>query len=774
MDPDSYQFEDAPTPPPEPQTPPRHTKFLDLTNGEGGDGMHDVNHPAYEDSDDGGDHDEEELRLSATGTVSIACTPNSKRKSKMMDPGTPGKVVESGQEHTGRWTKEEHEAFLLGLKLYGKEWKKVAAKVKTRTVVQTRTHAQKYFQKLQKAMESGEKDVEALPMGSGSRSSSGKKKRPAASSASKPPPVAPQRQVTSAAHLLSNFSTSADESSPFADAPVPNSSFATETNKPTLYSSPHGFTTYAPPSSASSSHVEESNTQSTPNYATSKPVGFPMKITAPEHDAASRRGKFPEPSPAACGKRKLAEIAAARMLAGVFGSSPHRGSEEDGTTTPPPQPDEEQDCKEMPAPPIVPVGGGPPKSKPGFGLSLQIVNPENLGVSYESEQKRRKEGGSPQTPWEGQLAALVSEEKKKGSDPKQLSLPGPPELSMVGAPPMPTASKEHPVCGPGSAFNRSPLHKAVCELDLAGVQNEVSERPPEFFRRSDSKGFCPIHSACALCLKDQQNSGIATEIVRIMINAGADVSIADSNGNTPLHWAARAGDKSTAEFLLMKAAPIDAKNDRGETPLHWALRAGRRGVPVASVLLDNGARPAIWSKDFKRPIEVAADGFHDEEGSVLELKKLVALRKRLTKEQRRVLKEAMEERKLARASVLQLSAQSRTLVLHHPECLQHIPKSSSDWENPDRVKSILEKLGGGNVYEHEITISTEFDRATLDLLSRIHSTEYLNFVNTLSKDLERQHKELHGDEEESEALGKKPPVVPFTPMVSQAARCPIL
>ena len=63
------------------------------------------------------------------------------------------KVIFPGQEHTGRWTKEEHEAFLSALQQYGKEWKKVAAKVKTRTVVQTRTHAQKYFQKLNKVLE---------------------------------------------------------------------------------------------------------------------------------------------------------------------------------------------------------------------------------------------------------------------------------------------------------------------------------------------------------------------------------------------------------------------------------------------------------------------------------------------------------------------------------------------------------------------------------------------------------------------------------------------
>jgi len=30
-----------------------------------------------------------------------------------------GKVVETGQEHTGRWTKEEHDAFLTALQLYG-------------------------------------------------------------------------------------------------------------------------------------------------------------------------------------------------------------------------------------------------------------------------------------------------------------------------------------------------------------------------------------------------------------------------------------------------------------------------------------------------------------------------------------------------------------------------------------------------------------------------------------------------------------------------------
>jgi len=50
----------------------------------------------------------------------------------------------------GRWTREEHNAFLLGLKEYGREWKKVADMIPSRNSAQIRSHAQKYFAKLSK------------------------------------------------------------------------------------------------------------------------------------------------------------------------------------------------------------------------------------------------------------------------------------------------------------------------------------------------------------------------------------------------------------------------------------------------------------------------------------------------------------------------------------------------------------------------------------------------------------------------------------------------
>lgn len=43
----------------------------------------------------------------------------------------------------GKWTHEEHEAFLHGLDVYGRNWEGVAAVVPTRTVLQIRTHSQK-------------------------------------------------------------------------------------------------------------------------------------------------------------------------------------------------------------------------------------------------------------------------------------------------------------------------------------------------------------------------------------------------------------------------------------------------------------------------------------------------------------------------------------------------------------------------------------------------------------------------------------------------------
>nr|CCA19758.1 conserved hypothetical protein [Albugo laibachii Nc14] len=76
---------------------------------------------------------------------------NSSISKQCVHPIPPTFKMDTGNTHIGRWSKREHELFLQGLKLYGKSWKKIAKLVSTRTLVQIRTHAQKYLQKQQRA-----------------------------------------------------------------------------------------------------------------------------------------------------------------------------------------------------------------------------------------------------------------------------------------------------------------------------------------------------------------------------------------------------------------------------------------------------------------------------------------------------------------------------------------------------------------------------------------------------------------------------------------------
>lgn len=63
------------------------------------------------------------------------------------------------------------------------------------------------------------------------------------------------------------------------------------------------------------------------------------------------------------------------------------------------------------------------------------------------------------------------------------------------------------------------------------------------------------------------------------------MNTADLQGNTPLHFAARADEDRAIEALIENGANVNAVNQNGTTPLHAASIAGKSPKMNASSVL---------------------------------------------------------------------------------------------------------------------------------------------------------------------------------------------
>ena len=102
------------------------------------------------------------------------------------------------------------------------------------------------------------------------------------------------------------------------------------------------------------------------------------------------------------------------------------------------------------------------------------------------------------------------------------------------------------------------------------------------------------------------------DAVRALLRQGADVSAAQGDGMTALHWAAEHGDAELADILLYAGANVAAVTRIGEyTPLHLASRTGSPAVVRA--LLKAGAGVAVrTSTTGVTPLHLAAEAGNTE------------------------------------------------------------------------------------------------------------------------------------------------------------------
>jgi SHAQKYF class myb-like DNA-binding protein len=84
-----------------------------------------------------------------SGASSVRSGASSEDSNEVTSSASPSckKSPKAGTK-TGRWSPEEHRKFLHGIAENGRNWEKVASAVGTRTTVQVRSHAQKYFKKI--------------------------------------------------------------------------------------------------------------------------------------------------------------------------------------------------------------------------------------------------------------------------------------------------------------------------------------------------------------------------------------------------------------------------------------------------------------------------------------------------------------------------------------------------------------------------------------------------------------------------------------------------
>jgi len=101
-------------------------------------------------------------------------------------------------------------------------------------------------------------------------------------------------------------------------------------------------------------------------------------------------------------------------------------------------------------------------------------------------------------------------------------------------------------------------------------------------------------------------------IVEFLLKNGADVSLSARNAQkvTALHGAVARRDLEIVKMLLEAGADPNARQERGFVPLHDAALNGSE--PLVELLLEHGARADAKADDGKTPADMAAERGHKE------------------------------------------------------------------------------------------------------------------------------------------------------------------
>jgi ankyrin repeat protein len=108
--------------------------------------------------------------------------------------------------------------------------------------------------------------------------------------------------------------------------------------------------------------------------------------------------------------------------------------------------------------------------------------------------------------------------------------------------------------------------------------------------------WTPLHVAAHMGRRD---------VVKRLLESGADPNVQDGAGHTPLHLASNRGASAVVLVLLQAGADPNVQNFMGRTPLHLAAMSGKQKVVEA--LLDAGAERDLEDRNGQTPVAMARD-----------------------------------------------------------------------------------------------------------------------------------------------------------------------
>ena len=100
------------------------------------------------------------------------------------------------------------------------------------------------------------------------------------------------------------------------------------------------------------------------------------------------------------------------------------------------------------------------------------------------------------------------------------------------------------------------------------------------------------------------------DIVKFMIENGADVNAKNNSGGTPLNVASQGDNRDIVELLIENGANINNKNNNGLTPLHQASRNGQKDI--VELLIAKGTEVNIKNNAGRTPLDLAEQGGYTE------------------------------------------------------------------------------------------------------------------------------------------------------------------